>query len=132
MRNASSGGRRWGRGYIFGPSVATLLYHLIVYVPLSHADAVRKVLAESGAGIIGNYDSCSFSARGTGRFRPLEGAHPAIGSTGVIEEVEEERIEVVVSAGATLPEVLRRVKAVHPYEGPAIHILPMVDDRDLL
>ncbi len=72
------------------------LYHLVIYVPLSHADVVRKALAESGAGNIGNYDSCSFSAKGIGRFRPLKGANPHLGSEGRIEEVEEERIEVVV------------------------------------
>ena len=107
-------------------------YHLIIYVPLAHADAVRKALAEGGAGKIGNYDSCSFSMRGIGRFRPLEGANPAIGSVGGAEKVEEERIEVVVPAGNSLREILRRVRAVHPYDEPAIHLLPMGDYRLLL
>jgi len=100
-------------------------YHLIVYVPVLHADAVRAALAASGAGKIGNYDSCSFSMKGTGRFRPLEGSNPAIGSQGKIEEVPEERIEVVVTA-EHVNEVIQAVKKVHPYEEPAIHTVPMV------
>lgn len=107
------------------------LYHLIVYVPESHAEATRKALADAGAGKIGNYDSCSFSLKGTGRFRPLEGAKPAIGSTGKIQAVPEERIEVVVKADQ-LKLVLNEIKRVHPYEEPAIHLLPMVDYHDFL
>ena len=33
---------------------------LVVFVPLSHAEKVRQVLGEAGAGKIGNYDFCSF------------------------------------------------------------------------
>jgi len=105
------------------------LYHLVIYVPLSHADAVRRALAESGAGTIGNYDGCSFSSRGTGRFRPLKGADPHVGSVGQIEEVEEERIEVVVEE-KFLHAVLAAVKAAHPYEEPAMHLWKMEDDKN--
>ena len=100
------------------------LYHLIIYVPVTHADAVRKTIADAGAGKIGNYDSCSFSARGTGRFRPLKGASPYIGSEGVIEEMEEERIEVVVDEN-NLKDVLKAARKAHPYEEPAIHFWKM-------
>jgi hypothetical protein len=103
-----------------------MLYHLIVYTPVSSANAVRKALAEAGAGAIGAYDSCSFSSKGTGRFRPLKGANPTIGSVEHLEEVEEERIEVVVPK-ETLIRVVRAVKQMHPYEEPAIHLLPMED-----
>ncbi len=105
------------------------LYHLLIYVPLSHADAVRKALAESGAGNIGNYDSCSFSAKGIGRFRPLKGANPHIGLEGRIEEVEEERIEVVVEEDK-LSNVIGAIKKVHPYEEPAMHLWKMEDCKN--
>ena len=104
------------------------LYHLIVYVPLDAADQVRKALAEAGAGRIGKYDSCSFSVRRKGRFRPLKDAVPAIGTPGSYEEVDEERIEVVVPADPKLLRpILEAVKAAHPYEEPAMHLLPMED-----
>lgn len=107
------------------------LYHLVIYVPLTHADAVRKAIADAGAGTLGNYDRCSFSVRGTGRFRPLKGANPHLGSEGAIEEVEEERIEVVVEE-KYLKEVVKAARKEHPYEEPAIHVLAMQDEKDFL
>lgn len=109
----------------------SLLYTLVVFVPLTHADQVRTAMAGAGAGKIGHYDSCSFSCKGTGRFRPLKGATPAIGTIGRVEEVEEERIEVVVKE-EDLANVLRAIRSVHPYEEPAIHLLPMRDYHDFL
>lgn len=107
------------------------IYHLVVYVPVTDAEQVRAALAEAGAGRIGNYDACSFSVRGTGRFRPNANAKPYIGSPGGVEEVEEERIEVVVTEDV-LTNVLWAVKRVHPYEEPAVHLWPMLDYKDFL
>lgn len=99
---------------------------LVVFVPLSHADAVRQALGEAGTGKIGNYDLCSFSSRGTGRFRGNEKTNPAIGEAGKYEAVQEERIEVVVPR-KILKEVIEKVKAVHPYEEVAFDIYPLED-----
>jgi hypothetical protein len=57
----------------------------------------------------------------------LKGSDPFLGSEGKIEEVEEERIEVVIPADVDLDAVLKELRAVHPYEEPAIHVLPMSD-----
>ncbi|NOS67530.1 MAG: hypothetical protein HOO67_04170 [Candidatus Peribacteraceae bacterium] len=103
-------------------------YHLIVYVPLADAQTIRGILANNGVGKIGNYDSCSFSARGIGRFRALKGADPYIGKIGTVEEVEEERIEAVVPDDVDMTKLLREIRKAHPYEQPAIHILPMADE----
>jgi hypothetical protein len=97
---------------------------LAVNAPLSHADAVRHALGEGGAGKIGNYDFCSFSVRGTGRFRGNQNSHPAIGKAGNLEAIEEERIEVVVPR-AILAEVIAKMQAVHPYEEVAFDIYPI-------
>lgn len=102
------------------------LVKIAVFVPASHGDAVRKAFAEADAGHIGNYDSCSFTSRGTGRFRALEGTKPFIGEIGKTEEVEEERIEVIC-AHNKLEKVLQAVRAVHPYEEPAIDIYPLLN-----
>lgn len=97
---------------------------LVVFVPISHADVVRKALGEAGAGKIGNYDFCSFSSRGIGRFRGNENSNPTIGKAGEFEAVEEERIEVVVPR-EILKEVVGKMKAVHPYEEVAFDIYPL-------
>ena len=97
------------------------LYSLRVFVPVSHAPQVRAALGSSGAGSMGNYDSASFSWRGVGRFRPLSGATPFIGSVGSLEQVEEEAIETEIR-GEYLEGCLKAIKAAHPYEHPGIHI----------
>ena len=71
---------------------------IVIYVPVDHADNIRKVLARAGAGAVGNYDFCSFSVKGIGRFRGGKGSHPAIGVPGKLEQVEEERIETICPA----------------------------------
>jgi len=97
---------------------------LVIFVPISHADIVRKALGEAGAGKIGNYDFCSFSSRGTGRFRGSEKTNPAIGEAGKYEAVEEERIEAIVPR-EILKEVIEKVKNVHPYEEVAFDVYPL-------
>lgn len=94
---------------------------LVVFVPTSHTDIVRQMLGEAGAGKIGNYDFCSFSSVGVGRFRGNENSNPAIGQSEQYESVEEERIEVTVSR-EILKEVIEKMKAVHPYEEVAFDV----------
>lgn len=96
-------------------------FKLVVTVPVTHSDLLRKALGEAGAGRIGNYGFCSFSVRGVGRFAPQAGASPYIGAVGRLEAVEEERIEVTV-AGDILAEVIRAMKAAHPYEEVAYDV----------
>jgi len=99
---------------------------IVVFVPESHADTVREAMGEAGAGKIGNYTFCSFSSKGTGRFKPEAGANPAIGEIGKLESVEEERIEAVCERGI-LNSVIQAIKKVHPYEEVAIDIYPLED-----
>lgn len=101
-------------------------YKFVVYVPLTHTDVVRKAIGEAGGGKIGNYSHCSFSAVGQGRFLPGEGANPHIGSTGSLEAVEEEKIEMTVDE-AVLQEVINAMKEVHPYEEVAYDVYRLED-----
>jgi hypothetical protein len=94
---------------------------LVVYVPITYADAVRKAMGGAGAGQIGNYTHCSFSVRGTGRFIGNEASNPAIGAKGRLESVEEDRIEVTVSR-IVLDDVIAAMKAAHPYEEVAFDL----------
>lgn len=101
-------------------------YKIVVFVPESHADVVRKAMGDAGAGKIGNYTHCSFSSKGIGRFKPVEGANPTIGKVGKFESVEEERIEVVAST-QVISDVLTAIKKVHPYEEIAMDFYPLED-----
>ncbi|MGN6752503.1 MAG: hypothetical protein ACTHJJ_08115 [Intrasporangium sp.] len=95
---------------------------LAFYVPTADTDAVLSAVFAAGAGAVGDYRDCAFVMPGTGQFRPVAGANPTIGEVGALEHVAEHRVEVV------LPRRLRRdvvaaLKAAHPYEEPAFHVL---------
>jgi hypothetical protein len=99
-------------------------YKLVVYVPEDHADALREAMGKAGAGKIGNYSHCTFTLKGTGRFKPEEGANPTTGEVGKFEEVVEDRIETVCT-GDVLQDVLKAINDVHPYEEPATDVYPI-------
>lgn len=97
---------------------------LAVFVPVTHAEAVRVALAEAGAGRAGRYADCAFAAPGTGTFRALDGANPFLGSVGTLERADEVRLEAQVLR-ARLPATLRAVRAAHPYEEVAFDVIPI-------
>lgn len=102
---------------------------IIVFVPVADAERVRSALAEAGAGRIGDYDSASFTSPGEGRFRPLAGASPAIGTVGSLEVVEEVRVEVVIDRRLR-SAVISALIAAHPYEEPAYDVVELADLPD--
>jgi len=97
------------------------LYKLVVYVPIGYEEAVRQAINDAGAGHLGRYADCIFSSKGTGQFRPLEGSRPFIGQEGLLEKVEEYRLETVVPQ-PRLGKVLQEMLKAHPYEEPAYDI----------
>jgi len=97
---------------------------LVVYVPVDDADRLLDALAEAGAGAIGDYDRCAWTTTGTGTFRPLEGADPAIGEVGRVETVREERLEMVLPRRRRTA-VLRALVDAHPYEEPAYSVVEL-------
>lgn len=79
---------------------------------------------------MGNYSYCSFSTEGTGRFKPLRGANPSIGSIGHMEEVAEEKIEFICPRKLA-KKIINEIKKVHPYEEPAIDIYPLLTEEEI-
>lgn len=100
----------------------TSLYKIFVGVPEKDADKIRKVIGEFGGGRYKNYEFASFSVKGTGRFRPLEGAKPAVGRVGKIEAVAEEQIQSVVEK-KFLKRLITEIRRAHPYEEPVIEVI---------
>ena len=100
------------------------LMKLVVFVPETHLDKVRQAVNDAGAGFIGNYRDCSFRSPGVGTFRPLEGSQPFLGSTGILEEVAEYRLEVIVPA-EILSRVVQSMIGAHPYEEVAYDLIPL-------
>jgi dinuclear metal center YbgI/SA1388 family protein len=104
------------------PQPAEPLDKLVVFVPSARAQPLIDALAAAGAGAIGAYDRCAWLTEGTGTFRPLPGATPAIGRPGRIEEAAETRVEMVLPSGRR-GAVLQALRAAHPYEEPAFDLL---------
>lgn len=103
---------------------------LVVFVPLTHAERVRKAMGDAGAGVIGNYTHCSFSSIGTGRFTPNDQANPFVGKRNQNEKVNEERIEMICPQSKA-KKVIQAMKKVHPYEEVAFDIYPLLNEKDL-
>jgi len=103
---------------------------IVVFVPKSHADAVRRAMGDVGAGRIGLYSHCSYTVDGVGRYKPLPGAHPTIGEVGKFEEVMEERVECVCERDKA-KGVLAAIRKVHPYEEVALDIYPLISEKEL-
>lgn len=102
--------------------ISGMLMKISVFVPESHAEAVRSAIFSAGAGMIGNYDSCSYNMAGYGTFRAKEGANPYCGEIGELHCEDEVRIEAVFPSYKK-DEVVRRMQKAHPYEEPAYDII---------
>ncbi|KOP55567.1 MULTISPECIES: YqfO family protein [Pseudomonas syringae group] len=97
------------------------MYKLAFFVPPSHVDEVKSAVFAAGAGRIGAYDQCSWQVLGQGQFRPLNGSQPFLGHSGVVEQVDEWKVELVV-ADELIAQAVVALKQSHPYETPAYEV----------
>ncbi|MEX0657580.1 MAG: Nif3-like dinuclear metal center hexameric protein [Egibacteraceae bacterium] len=98
---------------------------LVTFVPAADTTAVLAALSAAGAGVIGEYDQCSFRVAGTGTFRPSEVANPTAGERGRLNEEAEDRLEVVVPPHR-LEAVVDALVGAHPYEEVAYDLYPLL------
>ena len=103
---------------------------IVTFVPADYTDRVREALAQAGAGVIGEYDLCSFTLQGTGTFRGSGRANPFVGRAGQLEREEEDRLEMVLPIKRR-QAVIHALYTVHPYEEPAYDLYPLQDARGL-
>jgi hypothetical protein len=102
------------------------MFQINVYIPVEYKDQVKEAMFIAGAGKIGNYDCCSFEYEGMGQFRPLKGSKPFLGETLQIEEVKEIKVEMVCT-DEVIEAVIQAMKASHPYETPAYHVIELLN-----
>ncbi len=98
------------------------MYYLIVYIPISHLEAVKQALFEAGAGKFNHYDCACWQTKGTGQYRPLEGSSPYQGEQGKLETCEEYKLELIIE-DQYLKAVMDALKKTHPYEEPAFAVI---------
>ena len=99
---------------------------LVFYSPVESTEDDLAAVFAAGAGALGDYRECAFVTAGTGQFRPVDGAHPAVGVVGDLEKLAENRVELVVDR-ALRARVVAALRAAHPYEEPAFHVLETAD-----
>jgi dinuclear metal center YbgI/SA1388 family protein len=98
---------------------------LVVFVPDADLNRVTTAIFNAGAGVIGNYEQCSFRLAGAGTFFGTDATNPAIGEKGKREEVQEWRLECVCPKNL-VADAIRAMRTAHSYEEPAFDIYPLL------
>lgn len=101
---------------------------IIVTVPVEDTDKIRSAICDAGAGIIGEYSYCTMAMKCVGTFIPSENANPYLGEAKKLEYADEERLEAVCDVDK-VKQVLKSLRDAHPYEEPAIDIIPLIDEE---
>ena len=102
---------------------------IFVTIPINSVEKVREAVCNAGAGIIGEYSYCTSLTKVTGTFIPSENANPYIGELNKLEYVDEEKLEFVCEVDK-VKKVIEQLRANHPYEEPAIDIIPLIDEKE--
>ena len=105
---------------ILAPKSETL-NKLVTFCPVDNTREVLEALHTSGAGNIGDYSDCSFKVTGTGQFKPNEDATPFLGEANRLEEVKEDRIELIYPK-VLESQIISSLREAHPYEEVAFYI----------
>ncbi|MCL2333651.1 MAG: hypothetical protein FWC52_02535 [Candidatus Methanoplasma sp.] len=106
-------------------------YKISVAIPPEYKDRLMDAVNGSMQKIYPGYDRAFSISKTTGTWRSLEGSDPFIGKAGEISVEDELRIEFAIMA-EDLKDVVLAIRKVHPYEEPAIDILPMVLWKDVI
>ncbi|MCL2032158.1 MAG: hypothetical protein FWG96_02670 [Methanomassiliicoccaceae archaeon] len=106
-------------------------YKISVAIPAGYKDELMDAVNDSMQQMYPGYDRAFSVTKTEGTWRSLEGSDPFIGRTGEISVEEELRIDFAIKA-EDLRKVVLAIRKVHPYEEPAIDILPMVVWKDVI
>lgn len=104
---------------------------IFVTVPTKNTKEVRDAVCKAGAGIIGEYSYCTTCVKSLGTFIPNDNAKPYIGENNKLEYVEEDKLEFICDIKIA-KHVILELRKVHPYEEPAIDIVPLIDEDSLI
>ncbi|KAJ5903371.1 hypothetical protein N7504_005754 [Penicillium tannophilum] len=102
-------------------------YKLVFFVPPSHLEVCKEAIFATGAGTFpgGTYSKVCFQTTGQGQFQPNEGAIPAIGTVGVVEKLEEVKLEIMCLGREVMVNAVEALNKAHPYEVVAYEVYRM-------
>ena len=107
------------------------IYKIGVNVPGGFLERLMDAINDSMTPVYPKYDRTFSYWPVKGTWRPLEGADPYDGKIGEISVADEIRLEFAVRA-EDLSSVIAVIAEVHPYEEPAIDVIPMIPWKDLI
>jgi len=99
------------------------IYKVIVTVPDDSADLLMDAISEVNEQPYPGYERVFSISDSVGTWIPVYGSNPTVGEEGVISRVPEKRLEFVVKE-ENLKKVLTVIDEYHPYEEPAVDVIP--------
>ncbi len=99
-------------------------YRLTFFVPIRHAEKVKKAIFQSGAGSEKGYAESCWEVLGVGQFVPQQTSTPYIGKVGERSLVPELRVETICPR-KKVEAVIEALIESHPYEVPAYDLKPI-------
>ena len=111
-------------------SEPTEIYGISVNVPASHLEELMDAVDSVMDPLYPNYrrSFCYWPVKGT--WKTMEGAQPYNGKVGEITVADEMRLKFVCRK-EDVGAVLRKIDEVHPYEEPAVDVVPQIAWRSL-
>jgi hypothetical protein len=106
-------------------------YKISVAIPEEYMDELMDEVNASMRSLYPGYDRAFSVTRTEGTWRSLEGSDPFIGTVGEVTVAKEVRIDFAIKK-EDLRSVVHAIRKVHPYEEPAIDILPMIMWKDVI
>lgn len=106
-------------------------YKICVYAPESILEQLMNRIDRVMNPLYANYDYVFSYYKVKGIWRPLEGANPYDGQINEINKADEIKLEVTVRE-LDLPEVLKAIRKIHPYETPVIEVYPVQLYSDIM
>lgn len=100
-------------------------YKVVIFVPQSYKRHFLQKLTERKVNQIGQYINCISCTEVEGMYTPTAKANPYIGAKTVPQIIGEVKIEFLVSRD-DIHSLIEYIKQIHPYEGPEIDVIPLL------
>lgn len=107
------------------------VYKVCVNIPEGFLEKLMDALESSVEPLFPGYSRafCYWPVKGT--WRTLEGSSPYNGTVGEITIADEVRVEFAVHPD-DLEKAVSTIRDIHPYEEPAIDVIPMADWKSII
>ncbi|NLL94635.1 MAG: hypothetical protein GX224_02600 [Thermoplasmatales archaeon] len=107
------------------------VFKVAVYAPPDYGDAIMDAVDSAIESVYPGYRRTFSVTETVGTWKPVEGANPFRGAVGEVEVAEELKIEFI-AFGEDLGKAVAAIVSVHPYEEPAVDIVPMLAWKSFL